>query len=72
MQMSALSPDRAVTKIEARRRRLALAEADHACDREGLPPASQFARSFDEAWICGTVSADDVVAELVTFHRQVD
>lgn len=72
MTMSILDNIRPLTKREQRRRGLALAEADHACDREGLPPASRFARVFDAQWIAGERSADEIVGALVRFHSDTD
>jgi len=70
--MTATLRQTAISKIEMRRRALALREADHACDREGLPPATSFARAFDDAWTEQRLSADAIVDELVAYHRVAD
>lgn len=50
-------------------RRLAIREADASCDLEGLPPTSDFAKEYDERYVTGRISADEIVQELCSFHN---
>lgn len=52
-------------------RAAALAAAERSNIREGLPPASPFARALDSKLIRGEMSYDQVIAALGKHHRQV-
>ncbi|TAJ51631.1 MAG: hypothetical protein EPN60_04355 [Nevskiaceae bacterium] len=51
-------------------RRAALDAADRSCDLAGLPPATEFARQFDDKIINGEMTVEQVIDALTKHHKK--